>query len=452
MHGDFSNLTFDPLRRFSRVLQQQGRVTLDADLNEGDAVLLHALRALTTDLIGPHGGPGEEFAVEAVTDANGDAVRNDLQTRAGHYWVQGALCEADAPIRYSAQVDHPGAPALQAGGSYLVYLDVWERWLSHLQVPALREVALGGADTAGRAMVVRQVRAEPLETIPESLDDAADLWREVLERLQPGDRGRLRARAQRDEDDDEPCITDPEARYRGPENQLYRVEVFDAGDPLEGIPASFVWSRDNGSVAFPVLDLDVDAGSGRATVRLDDLYADAQRGLAVGQWVELRDDHDELGDPAAHPRSLQRVVSVDALEQTVVLDVEGAVPHLATHFDLVRHPILRRWDQPGDVDRGRGDHLVPDAADVWLPLEDGVEVAFDPDHRYRSGDYWLIPARTIPGDVLWPRAMAAPAWRPPHGVLHRYAPLALVSFDANGAFTLERSLRRRIEPLGQLDV
>ena len=39
MRGDFSRDTFDPVKHFSRVLQQQGRVQLDADWNEQTAIL-----------------------------------------------------------------------------------------------------------------------------------------------------------------------------------------------------------------------------------------------------------------------------------------------------------------------------------------------------------------------------------------------------------------------------
>ena len=42
MKGDFSRETFDSVKHFSRVLQQQGRVQLDADWNEHTAIVLHA--------------------------------------------------------------------------------------------------------------------------------------------------------------------------------------------------------------------------------------------------------------------------------------------------------------------------------------------------------------------------------------------------------------------------
>ena len=54
MKGDFSRNTFDPRKHFTRVLMQQGRVQLDADWNEQAAILLHYVRTLAADLIGPH--------------------------------------------------------------------------------------------------------------------------------------------------------------------------------------------------------------------------------------------------------------------------------------------------------------------------------------------------------------------------------------------------------------
>src|SRR4051812_21238116 len=68
MKADLSRVTFNPHQHFSRVLMQQGRVQLDADWNEQTSILLHHLRNLAADLIGPHGGPGD------VVDANGEVV------------------------------------------------------------------------------------------------------------------------------------------------------------------------------------------------------------------------------------------------------------------------------------------------------------------------------------------------------------------------------------------
>src|SRR6266446_1817757 len=92
--GDFSRMTFDPLNHFCQVFSQQGRVELDADGNEQGAILLHHLRALAADVIGPVGGPSSNlgFTISAISST----APNDFRIGLGHYYVGGLLCEADA--------------------------------------------------------------------------------------------------------------------------------------------------------------------------------------------------------------------------------------------------------------------------------------------------------------------------------------------------------------------
>ena len=93
MKGDFSRWTFDPTKHYSRVLSLQGRVFLDADFNEAQELQLHHLRTLTTDLLGPHAGPGTGFAIVAATPASA----TDFLISQGSYYVNGILCENPSP-------------------------------------------------------------------------------------------------------------------------------------------------------------------------------------------------------------------------------------------------------------------------------------------------------------------------------------------------------------------
>jgi hypothetical protein len=68
--GDFTRDTFDPLKSFSRVLMQQGRVQLDADWNEQADILLRLVRQLARDLIGQQGTPDESPGFVIATDPN----------------------------------------------------------------------------------------------------------------------------------------------------------------------------------------------------------------------------------------------------------------------------------------------------------------------------------------------------------------------------------------------
>ena len=98
--------------------------------------------------------------------------------------------------------------------------------------------------------------------------------------------------------------------------------------------------------------------------------------------------------------------------------------------------MLRRWDHG----------VVPVEEGKWLDLEDGVQVYFEPDGHYRSGDHWLVPARTATGDVLWPRTEAGPRALPPDGIEHHYAPLARISLDGKGVVTVQSDCRCSFDP------
>ena len=104
---------------------------------------------------------------------------------------------------------------------------------------------------------------------------------------------------------------------------------------------------------------------------------------------------------------------------------------------LGRRPILRRWDaEPKAIDLTK-----------FVPLRSGLEVKFStvpvPFGGFRSGDYWVVPARTVGGDVIWPRDANGPLPQPPHGVDHHYAPLARLDGQ------VFNSLRRTFQSLAQ---
>ena len=66
--------------------------------------------------------------------------------------------------------------------------------------------------------------------------------------------------------------------------------------------------------------------------------------------------------------------------------------------------------------------------DGFTELSDSVEIQFSqaplPKGGFRAGDYWLIPARTATGRIIWPADGENPAALPPHGVNEHYAPMS----------------------------
>jgi hypothetical protein len=460
---DISRDSFEPQRGFSRLVWQQGRPQLDADLNEQASIMLHTLRTMMTDLVGRFGGPVGTCGFRIVLTAEdldedfAEADRKELQTALdgiaqgdlilskGRYYVDGLLCENPRTLYYSHQAPHEHRErGIQEAGSYLVYLDVWEHEVTALDDDAIREVALGGPDTAARMRVAWQVRALTLRAKAPTFGSLNPPWDELVAGWQRQQRGALRARARTVDDGqgDGQGSNGGGRTYRGPENQLYRVEVHRGGKVDDRHRPSFKFSRDNGVVAFRVETVSDDG----LAVTLATWSRDDTMALAVGQIVELTDDeggrHHEAGP-------LPKVLWADPL--TRVVQVDAPLFRHTPRKDAVL--VLRRWDQrAGDPRRG-GLELADGAAVIveqqWLTLEDGIEIMFDKTHghEYRKGDYWLIPARVATGDVLWRQHEGEPEAIAPHGVEHHYAPLAIVDSDGNG-LTLVVPLTRRFGPHG----
>ena len=481
MKGDFTRDTFDKTRNISRVLMQQGRVQLDADFNEQAAILLHYVRTLARDLGGPHWGPADKDDL-GFTLSDGDD--GNFIIGPGRYYVDGILVENYAQVKFLDQESLRGLPdgdkdewLPDAGETYYAYLDVWERHITHVQDERLREAALGGPDTCTRAQVVWQAKlhevqpggaSDPdleekkaeltaqiaelekqldgekdeaqmkdlqqkidelkrqLDTLeaPQTPDCAgASVWLDSLPKLS---QAALKARVQPERGDDDACSIPPESRYRGPENQLYRVEIHQGSlDPSGNkTDPTFKWSRDNGSVVFPIVRQQGSA------VTVESLGSDPRTSLQAGDWVEIMDDGLEL---RGKPGILAQVDSVDSVEMAVTLKLpDDAAPEWPSYDEeSTTHPLLRRWDHTAveGVELSEGAIPVSESADLdegWIVIEYGIEVQFQPGGAYRTGEYWLIPARVATGRIEWPLESELPAALPPHGVEHHYAPLGII--------------------------
>ena len=481
MKPDITRDTFAAQKHFSRVIRQQGRVDVDADSNEQTSILLHYLRTLAMDLIGPYAAPVMAPGFRLTKDSN-----ESLLISAGRYYVDGILVENEASRLYSEQPynplpdNDPLTKALidkQQNAGYWVYLDVWERHVTSIEDDSIREKALGGPDTCTRAKVTWQVRAldasknarnerrnkrqewltnkrttletrlandnlsplvqaklqAQLDKVNSQLDalnkpepqDIATACSFLLDYVFPVSDASLGARLDPGPQIVDACVISPESKYTRGENQLYRVEVHRGGVAGE---ATFKWSRDNGSLATGWL----------GTSGFDLEVADA-RGFASGNWVELIDDVAEL---RGLPGVLVRVAKVQGAALSVDPDSVQNSTEMHWSEDLV-NPKLRRWDHFETEDialEADGSILIKetpigtsDDEASWMNLEDGIQVQFAEGGEYRSGDYWLIPARVATGNIEWPASEsdsfgAITAHLEPHGVVHHYAPLGFVNW------------------------
>jgi hypothetical protein len=439
-----------------------------------------------------HSGRGHEARIHTAS-SGAPRRQHDVWVQHGRHYVHGMVCECTEPQRLVVPQIPPGEmpDAAEEPVHALAVLEVWERYVGVIQDPSLGETALGGVDTAGRLQHAWTIRCLPFpaDTPPPSHDEAAR--RTSTLQHAAAAHGRLQARYV------------PGGLV--PHNALYRVEIHDgplrttgghaataaiadideaghrvrvhhsidggngwrAGQFIElrwrdraGLTSrhlatvvsvgaqrdwltldpwpgpigrharvrrqpTFKWSRDNGAVAFPLLQLD--ASSGSAIVGMG---GRSELPLRVGDWVELGDDRNVDGD---EPGLLVQVTSLVPSESRLTL-----MPLSGTSIDVARHAYVRRWDQsPASATSG----ALPLTLGDWIPLERGVEVRFFGDGLYYSGDFWLIPSRTLASAVEWPVRHGEPAALRPLGPQRAFAPLGWLRIDRHGSHLIESYAR-----------
>lgn len=415
---------------------QIGYVTLDTTASYGfGPVLLEANPALDLVVMGGDGtaaGAGRFY---------GDGVAAAKESH-GTYFTQALLPQAD-----------PAALAPVASGEHRIdwaYLDLWERPLSYVEHPALRDVALEGADTCTRAQLVAQVRllkgtaaalANPVVP-PSALFD-------TLPRVGGGvlsTKDKPAAVLDPCADPCEPAIAGP---YLGEENRLFRVEIHRAGNIGEAGAATtawFKWSRDNAGIVSALV---ADAAAAVTSVQVEkpELFA-------IGDLVELSDDLVELitgpyEDRVAHAKhtrgELRKVVTVNlqtrriSWEDPTVVDPAEVPFHAALPRALLlaHHAKLTRWD--GFAACTAGD----------IVLADGVVIEFG-GQGLVAGDHWNFATRTLDRSVE--RLIEAPA----RGVHHAFYPLAAIHRSRGAGagdpeVVFAEDLRPRFAPLPELD-
>jgi Family of unknown function (DUF6519) len=440
MKADTTRSTFKASKHYNRVLMQQGRVQLDADWNEQNDIVGHRIDTESVDIIGNCGAPMHDAGFHIVAKASELTVPQestlpenqnppsvspgDLLISGGRYYVDGILCENDQIVTYTNQPDLPDATPIAQAGTYLAYLDVWSRHITALEDSSIREVALNGPDTATRAKTIWQVKLFRVGDINLAADCSSKFtpWNDEI----AAGTGKLAARAQVGATSNNPCIVEPGGGYRRLENQHYRVEVHDGG--ALGT-ATFKWSRDNGAIVSRWESQNVN------DLTVSSIGRDKVLSFAVGQWVELIDDTCEL---LGKPGTLVKLTKVEGN----VITIDPATATGATTFaSFPRNPRVRRWDMVS---------ILKPANQGWQDLEDGVQVHFTND-SYKTGDYWLIPARTATADVEWPTDPNTnqPATLLPFGIQHHYCRLAILKNDGTN-WTTKTDCRNIFPPLTEL--
>ena len=451
MGADLSRIRSNPLLDFGGVELKQGGVLLDADFNELVAATDRRVRAAASDILGR----------STVSSTTPDAFKISLASGSlligtGRLYVDGLLAECHGAIStdpakklfdplmaevyfadlvpYLSQPYLPAPPSLPTTGRHLVYLDVWKREVTYLERPELVEVAVG-VETSSRMQTVWQVRVLKDEAGNVTCSDDLAGWSDLI----APSTGRLTTGTFDMPPETDPCELPPTGGYRGLENQAYRVEIHDPGQP--GAAATFKWSRDNASVGSRVASM-VSA----TELELQTLGRDDVLRFNTGDWVEILDDVREFSQRSGEMRQITVNEAARRITFAPALPAEMTpTAYPSSEFPRDRNLRVRRWDQKHkvlktgsggstslfeDLDAGTTGLIPVPAAGTTLLLESGVTVSFSSTGAkgFRAGDFWVFAARTADASV------EPVVNEPPRGIHHHYERLALWDVAA-GAVT-----------------
>lgn len=452
MNGDFSRLTFDPRNHYSAVLQQQGRVGLDADWNDMVEIVLRRLSVETIDVIGTCGRPKDPAAGGfKISVAGGPKIVFSK----GRFYAGGLLAQNDKQRDFNQQLDWPvwqksqweaafgagtwpgfDAAKFNAAHRDLVYLEVWNRHITALNDEALREAsnltadfpdapvnaswvrerALGGPDTCTRLRTVAQVK---LYQNIGNIADCETACAKLKTDRPPNTRGTLQLFVTSTPPVNKPCEEPQTGGYGGAENRLYRVQIHDPGPAGT---ATFKWSTENGAFTVRVMEDAKQKIPAATAITVQSLGNDQVIQLHKGDWVELCGEETELGgfrNPVAQITEAP-VAQPDGM-YTLKLSAAVVVPSA---------PFLRRWDAAAKTITLNASNALDDGSGLSIRFfdENGGSTGVQYFHEL---DYWVWSARVGTRDVEPQALVDAP--QPVRGIERHYCGLALIDWGGGTA-------------------
>ncbi len=417
MVADIARVTYDPTRQYRSLIYQQGRVTLEADNNEAAWLAQEALRLETIDVFGPTAALGDGYLVSLT---NGQ-----LNFGAGVFYLGGWRLELDAALNL-ASASLGLLPVLPAP-PYVVALLLTEQSVGAVEDQALREVALGGPDSAART---RLTQSFPL--IPVKGTTCAPAWQEVVTQL--GGEGitispsqqllssaTLQAGFAQGAGMQDPCAPSAAGGYLGADNQMVRVTVTDytPASGQAGGAGKLMWGWNNASLLYRAQAPGAAAtGATSTTLTLITVPVDQEHAPQTGSWVEILPAEIDLtgGNYVAAPEGLFFKVTSGYVADSQALVIQGVLP---AAYQTSKTPLfVRLWQAEVDFAEGKA-----------TPL-DGVSgitvtIAMTALPVLAARPYWHFAVRPSTPTSIYPARYATP--QPPDGPRQWLTELAVVT-------------------------
>ena len=426
MGSDKARRSYDSSRMYRSVVSQQGRVTLEADANEAEEIRAEESRADLIDVIGPAGARGDGFKIAVPAKA---IQPFDFSIGQGSFYVGGLrVTNPDENATYEGQkqtewVDYPDEPTADSPPrlplTEAVYLTLSEHEVSAVEDEALRELALGGPDTAARLRLLQHVQRLPVEgsacetafaqVLKKVYGETADFDDRTMRLVS---KARLRVEFFSDPAPIDACQPTAQRGFLGSENQLIRVQV--------STTDTMLWGWDNASFLYRVT---IATSGPQAVVKLEGIPVDVFHQPGKGQWVELLGTAVDLGGGAYMASPVGLLLQVDSYDSTsrrVTLKTALPADFPKNH---PRQLFVRVWESQHDF--GADENAPTELRDADQ-ISTGVRVFATKTQRV-PGDYWMIGVRPGTPEKMLPARLATP--QPPDGPRRWVAPLAVIEWE-----------------------
>jgi hypothetical protein len=437
MGSDRARVTYDPKQQYRSVVMQQGRVTLEADWNEAQQITLEEIRREALDFVGPCGTPDDGYKVVLASEPTNPPF--DFTVSAGTMYVGGMRAHLIDSVQYSNQPDWhdkgpedpdwvdlstlPNSPPVDE----FVYLSLREQEVSAVEDPELKDVALGGPDTAQRTRLLQRIVRVACNGTDcgTGLSAAETHWQSEGLYFDPDDM-RLRSwstlevgfsdQAQAPN----PCQPQAQGGYLGPDNQLIRVQISGI-DQASGNP-KFLWGLDDASFLYRI---EVDAGNS-AQLDLQTIPVDAYHQPASGQAVELLQTAADLPNGGNVAATSGYVITLarnyDPDTQSIQIPSGYSLPadYLAANQSPPSQLFLRVWQQEVVFVPGQPATLGNTGLTVTLQTTGG--------QPFHLGDYWLFAVRPATPQTVYPERYQN-GFQPPDGPRLWACPLGVIAWS-----------------------
>jgi hypothetical protein len=458
MASDRARVSFDPSWKWRGLVAQQGRVTVEADWNEAEAIQALSDRLAALDGIGPLGTPDGGYAVTAGGSGSPvGAGPGPLTVGTGTVYVGGVRLDLDqevvldgAPqpdwldqstdtLWVAPEPAEPSPPSPPSGpANELVYLLAVEQEVSASEVPELADVALGGPDTMQRLRILQRFVRWPTASA-----DCSQAWAEVQAAWKTigldfdsstmllGSAARLEVSFDPVPPTAGPCEPAATGGYLGPENQMIRVQVASV-DPSTGVP-TIVWGFDDATFLYELQS--AVPGSTGMVLTLTQNPVDSYHYPQVGQAVELlrtaaalspTDDGNGPFDYIASGSGFVTTVASAYSPTLMNLTVADQLPADYLSTSVTPQLYLRVWQDTVPAPAGTPVELKAAGAAT------GIQVTLTSSEGFHPGDFWCFAVRPSEPQLVYPaRVTASP--QAPDGPQVWACPVAFVAWPGSGS-------------------